>query len=51
MMALPHVMPLEGGLPLEYAGHVIGGIGVSGVTGEQDGQIAAAGVAALRAME
>lgn len=44
---LPNVMPLEGGLPILLDGKVVGAIGVSGVTAQQDGQIAAAGVAAL----
>jgi uncharacterized protein GlcG (DUF336 family) len=37
---------LEGGVPLVVDGKIVGAIGVSGVTGEQDGQIAAAGAAA-----
>jgi len=36
-------LPLEGGLPITVGGQVIGGIGVSGVTSQQDGQIAKAG--------
>ncbi len=39
---------LEGGLPLMADGKLVGAIEVSGVTGEQDSQIAAAGVAALK---
>jgi len=38
---------LDGGLPLVVDGKLIGAIGVSGVTGEQDAQIARAGVEAL----
>ena len=38
---------LQGGLPIEYNGVVIGAIGVSGATSEQDEQVAAAGVAAI----
>ena len=41
-------MPLQGGFPLMVEGKLVGGIGVSGVTGEQDAQCAAAGVAALK---
>jgi glc operon protein GlcG len=41
------VIPLEGGLPLVADGKMIGAIGVSGVTAEQDGVIAKAGVEAL----
>ncbi len=46
-LALPGVIPAEGGVPLLRDGIVIGGIGVSGVRSVQDGQIAQAGVAAL----
>ena len=46
-LALPGVIPAEGGVPLEVDGFVIGGLGISGVRSFQDGQIAAAGVAAL----
>jgi uncharacterized protein GlcG (DUF336 family) len=38
------VLPLEGGLPIVVGGQTIGAIGVSGVTAQQDGQIAKAGV-------
>jgi len=37
-------LPLEGGLPVTIGGQVIGAVGVSGVTSQQDGQIAKAGV-------
>lgn len=46
-LALPGVIPAEGGVPLLRDGVVIGGIGVSGVRSFQDGQIAQAGVNAL----
>jgi len=46
-LALPGVIPAEGGVPLEIGGVVVGGLGISGVRSFQDGQIAAAGVAAL----
>jgi uncharacterized protein GlcG (DUF336 family) len=39
---------VDGGLPLSVDGKIIGAIGVSGVTSEQDAQCAAAGVAALK---
>ena len=48
MLKLPGALPVEGGLPLLSGGKVVGAIGVSGVTSAQDGQIAAAGVAALK---
>lgn len=47
MACLPGATPIEGGLPLVVDGQVVGAIGISGVTSAQDGQIAAAGVAAL----
>lgn len=46
-LALPGVIPAEGGVPLQIDGFVVGGLGISGVRSFQDGQIAAAGVAAL----
>ena len=46
-LALPGVIPAEGGVPLVRDGVVIGGLGVSGVRSAQDGQIANAGAAAL----
>lgn len=46
-LALPGVIPAEGGVPLLRDDVVIGAIGISGVRAAQDGQIAAAGAAAL----
>jgi uncharacterized protein GlcG (DUF336 family) len=46
-LALPGVIPAEGGVPLLRDGVIIGGLGISGVRAAQDGQIAAAGAAAL----
>lgn len=46
-MALPGMMPLEGGLPLIYQDQVVGGIGVSGVKSTEDGMVAQAGASAL----
>ena len=43
-LALPGVIPAEGGVPILKNEVVIGGIGVSGVRSFQDGQIANAGV-------
>ena len=39
--------PVEGGLPLVKDGKIVGDIGLSGGTGQQDGQCAQAGAAAL----
>jgi len=47
MLSLPHMTPVEGGVPLICEGTVVGAIGVSGVQSHQDGQIAQAGAAAL----
>lgn len=47
ILGLPGATPIEGGLPLVVKGEFLGAIGVSGVTSEQDGEIALAGVAAL----
>ena len=46
-LALPGVIPAEGGVPLQINGMVVGGLGISGVRSFQDGQIAVAGAAAL----
>jgi glc operon protein GlcG len=50
VLKLPGALPVEGGIPLMADGKVIGGIGVSGGTSSQDGQVAQAGVAALETM-
>jgi uncharacterized protein GlcG (DUF336 family) len=39
--------PLEGGIPIVLDGKIIGAVGVSGVTSQQDAQIARAGIEAL----
>ena len=46
-VAMPGVLPVEGGLPLIHEDEVVGAIGISGVKSNEDGQIAAAGAAAL----
>lgn len=48
-LALPDVIPLEGGLPIVVNGQVIGAIGASGATSAQDAQAAQAGIDALLA--
>jgi len=47
VMTLPGVVASPGGLPIMVDGKVIGGVGVSGVTGDQDEQCAKAGLAAM----
>lgn len=46
-LALPEVMPLEGGLPIVVDGQVIGAIAASGAQAAQDAQAAQAGIDAL----
>jgi uncharacterized protein GlcG (DUF336 family) len=46
-LALPGVIPAEGGVPLLMGETVVGGLGISGVRSFQDGQVAAAGAAVL----
>ncbi|MDX8386807.1 MAG: heme-binding protein [Gallionella sp.] len=46
-LALPGVIPADGGVPLMMGNIVVGGLGISGVRSFQDGQIAAAGAAVL----
>jgi uncharacterized protein GlcG (DUF336 family) len=48
LLPIDGFMPLEGGVPLVVDGKVVGGVGVSGVTGEQDAQCALAGAKALK---
>lgn len=47
-LALPGVIPAEGGVPLIRDDIVIGGLGISGVRSAQDGQVAAAGMSAFK---
>lgn len=47
VMTLPGVVASPGGLPITQDGKVIGGIGASGVTGDQDEQCVKAGLAAM----
>lgn len=49
ILALAQVVPMEGGIPLLVDGSVVGAIGVSGATSEQDGVCAQAGVDAFAA--
>jgi glc operon protein GlcG len=47
VMTLPGVVGSPGGMPILVNGAVIGGIGVSGGTGDEDEQCAKAGLAAM----
>lgn len=51
ILNVPWMAPVEGGLPLVIGGEFVGAIGVSGVTSQQDGVIAAAGAAVAAAMK
>jgi uncharacterized protein GlcG (DUF336 family) len=47
VMTLPGVVASPGGVPIFAGGKVIGAVGVSGVTGDQDEQCAKAGLAGM----
>ncbi len=48
VLGLHNATPLEGGLPLVVEGKIVGAIGVSGGTSDQDGQCAKAATEALK---
>jgi len=48
ILALEGAVPIEGGLPLVMDGKIVGGIGVSGGSGAQDGVVAKAGADTLK---
>ena len=47
ILKLPEAMPIEGGIPLMVDGHILGAIGVSGGTPQEDGKAAQAGADAF----
>jgi glc operon protein GlcG len=47
ILKLPNAMPIEGGIPLIVDGHILGAIGVSGGTPQEDGKAAQAGADAF----
>jgi glc operon protein GlcG len=47
ILSLPGAIPLDGGIPIVIDGQIVGALGVSGATSEQDGTCAKAGVAAV----
>ena len=47
ILGLDGAVPVEGGIPLVIDGLIVGAIGVSGGTSQQDGECANAGVGAL----
>ena len=48
ILALEGAVPIEGGVPLVVDGQIVGAIGLSGATSDQDGQCARAGAEALK---
>ena len=48
ILGLPGAVPVEGGIPLVMDGKIVGAIGVSGGTSDQDGQCAKAGADTLK---
>jgi glc operon protein GlcG len=48
VLSLPGAVPVEGGEPILFNGKIIGAIGVSGMSASQDGEVAKAGLAALK---
>jgi glc operon protein GlcG len=48
LLAAEGYLPLEGGVPVTVGGKVVGAVGVSGMTSEQDAIVAQAGAGAIR---
>ena len=48
LLSLRGAFLIDGGVPIVIDGTIVGAIGVSGVLGEQDAQVAAAGAAAAK---
>ena len=48
LLALEGAVPVEGGVPILMDGKIVGAVGVSGGTSEQDGQCAKAGADAVK---
>jgi len=48
LLSLRGSSPVEGGVPIVVGGRIIGAVGVSGVTSDQDGVVAKAGADALK---
>jgi uncharacterized protein GlcG (DUF336 family) len=48
MLALDGAVPVEGGVPILIDAKIVGAIGVSGGTSQQDGEVAAVGAAAVK---
>ncbi len=48
LLVLEGAVPIEGGVPIVMDGRIVGAIGVSGGSPQQDGAVAAAGAGALK---
>jgi uncharacterized protein GlcG (DUF336 family) len=48
LLRLTGAIPIDGGMPIVQDGKLIGAIGISGGSGDQDGHIAKAGASAVR---
>jgi glc operon protein GlcG len=48
ILGQPGATPIAGGLPIVVDGKIVGGVGVSGATSEQDEQVARAGLDGLK---
>ena len=48
ILSVRAAVPIEGGVPLMAGGKVVGAVGASGGSAQQDGQVAQAGAAALK---
>jgi uncharacterized protein GlcG (DUF336 family) len=48
LLGLEGAVPVQGGLPIVVNNQIVGAIGVSGMTGDQDTECATAGLAALK---
>lgn len=48
ILALRGAMPVEGGVPIVAGGKIVGAIGASGGTAQQDGQVAKAGADVIK---
>jgi len=51
LLKVPDLAPFEGGVPIMLGTECIGGIGVSGMTSQQDGVVAAAALAVASKMQ
>jgi len=47
LLGAPNLLPMEGGVPIIRDGEIIGAVGVSGMSSDQDAKVAEAGIAGL----